>query len=180
MASRDQAPGAMAQCLQENQMMQSPAWVEYIISDRIFETLPAEEQKLWHSHEYERWSKSQNLIILLELMASFGAPGKFFKSNFLHDIENVILGGSGDMLPLGAPALMMSPQAVNLGMVAPELVKKRDERYGISSKDLEITRVDIAGPETTMNPYANYWMQTGKGFAIDVELTDMKKTATFP
>ncbi|KAH0699543.1 hypothetical protein KY284_013758 [Solanum tuberosum] len=27
--------------------------IEYIISDRIFETLPAEEQKLWHSHEYE-------------------------------------------------------------------------------------------------------------------------------
>ncbi|PHT55827.1 hypothetical protein CQW23_04313 [Capsicum baccatum] len=86
----------------------------------------------------------------------------------------------GDRLPLGAPALMMSPQGVNLGMVAPELVKKRDERYGISSKDLEEKRVDIAGPETTMNPYANYWMQTGKGFAIDVELTDMKKTAPFP
>lgn len=29
------------------------AGIEYIISDRIFETLPAEEQKLWHSHEYE-------------------------------------------------------------------------------------------------------------------------------
>lgn len=29
------------------------AGIEYIISDRIFETLPAEEQKLWHSHEYD-------------------------------------------------------------------------------------------------------------------------------
>jgi len=27
--------------------------VEYIISDDIFETLPPEEQKLWHSHAYE-------------------------------------------------------------------------------------------------------------------------------
>ncbi|KAL6546460.1 Oil body-associated protein 2A [Orobanche minor] len=27
--------------------------VEYIISDRIFNTLPPEEQKLWHSHSYE-------------------------------------------------------------------------------------------------------------------------------
>ncbi|KAK6932745.1 Oil body-associated protein-like [Dillenia turbinata] len=27
--------------------------VEYIVTDRIFETLPAEEQKLWHSHAYE-------------------------------------------------------------------------------------------------------------------------------
>ncbi|XP_025661684.1 oil body-associated protein 2A-like [Arachis hypogaea] len=27
--------------------------VEYIISDRIFEDLPDEEKKLWHSHAYE-------------------------------------------------------------------------------------------------------------------------------
>jgi hypothetical protein len=27
--------------------------VEYIISDDVFETLPLEEQKLWHSHAYE-------------------------------------------------------------------------------------------------------------------------------
>jgi hypothetical protein len=27
--------------------------VEYIVSDDIFEALPAEEQKLWHSHAYE-------------------------------------------------------------------------------------------------------------------------------
>lgn len=29
------------------------AGVEYIVSDRIFEALPPEEQKLWHSHAYE-------------------------------------------------------------------------------------------------------------------------------
>ncbi|KAF6173885.1 hypothetical protein GIB67_039836 [Kingdonia uniflora] len=27
--------------------------VEYIVSDRIFDELPPEEQKLWHSHAYE-------------------------------------------------------------------------------------------------------------------------------
>lgn len=27
--------------------------VEYIIDDDIYETLPPEEQKLWHSHAYE-------------------------------------------------------------------------------------------------------------------------------
>ncbi|KAJ0581561.1 putative Oil body-associated protein [Helianthus annuus] len=27
--------------------------VEYIVSDRIFDTLPPDEQKLWHSHAYE-------------------------------------------------------------------------------------------------------------------------------
>lgn len=29
------------------------AGVEYILSDRIFESLPQEEQKLWHSHAHE-------------------------------------------------------------------------------------------------------------------------------
>lgn len=29
------------------------AGVEYIVSDKIFETLPSNEQKLWHSHAYE-------------------------------------------------------------------------------------------------------------------------------
>lgn len=27
--------------------------MEYIVSDRIFESLPSDEQKLWHSHAYE-------------------------------------------------------------------------------------------------------------------------------
>ncbi|XLU20053.1 hypothetical protein S245_056119, partial [Arachis hypogaea] len=31
--------------------------VEYIISDRIFEDLPDEEKKLWHSHAYENLSQ---------------------------------------------------------------------------------------------------------------------------
>ena len=27
--------------------------IEYIVSAKIFESLPAEEKKLWHSHNYE-------------------------------------------------------------------------------------------------------------------------------
>lgn len=34
--------------------------VEYIISERLFNTLPPEEKKLWHSHQYE--VKSGSLI----------------------------------------------------------------------------------------------------------------------
>ena len=33
--------------------------VEYIISARLFETLPEEEKKLWHSHDYEVKSGSR-------------------------------------------------------------------------------------------------------------------------
>ncbi|WP_139760525.1 DUF1264 domain-containing protein, partial [Salmonella enterica] len=34
--------------------------VEYIISERLFKTLPPEEKKLWHSHQYE--VKSGSLV----------------------------------------------------------------------------------------------------------------------
>ncbi|BAT87254.1 hypothetical protein VIGAN_05060300 [Vigna angularis var. angularis] len=35
----------------------------------------------------------------------------------------------GDRLPMGAPALMMSPQAVSPGLVRAELVHERDAKY---------------------------------------------------
>lgn len=86
---------------------------------------------------------------------------------------------AGDKLPIGGPALMMSPQAVNLGMVKPELVQKRDDKYNISTESLGKSRVEIAEPEW-LNPQADYWKQHHKGFQINVEITDMKRMAPFP
>lgn len=85
----------------------------------------------------------------------------------------------GDRLPLGAPALMTSPQGVNMSMINPELIEKRDAKYEISSEELRKNRVDIPVPEEA-KLYADYWMRTGKGFAVDVEQTEMKSTAPFP
>lgn len=87
--------------------------------------------------------------------------------------------GVGDKVPIGPPALMMSPQAVNLGMVRPDLLQKRDDKYNISTEALKSGRVEMAEPEW-INPQADYWKQHGKGFAIDVEQVDMKTRAPFP
>ncbi|KAL2473714.1 hypothetical protein Fot_49450 [Forsythia ovata] len=148
--------------------------VEYIISDRIFETLPPEEQKLWHSHGYEITSglwvnpRVPEMIQKPELRDLARSYGKFWCT---WQVDR------GDRVPLGAPALMMSPQGVNVGMV--DLVEKRDNKYNISCEEMKKSRIDIEIPEMT-NSYADYWMQTGKGFAIDVENTDMKLRAPFP
>ncbi|CAI9760140.1 unnamed protein product [Fraxinus pennsylvanica] len=145
--------------------------VEYIISDRIFETLGPREQKLWHSHDYIRAmgeSSCSRMIQKPELRDLARSYGKFWCT---WQVDR------GDRLPLGAPALMMSPQGVNVGMV--DLVKKMDDNYRISSEELKISRMDIAIPEMT-NSYADYWMQTGKGFAVDVEKTYMVLRAPFP
>lgn len=81
---------------------------------------------------------------------------------------------------MGAPALMMSPQELKLGMVELDLVQKRDVKYKMSTDELKKSRVDLVVPES-INPMADHWKNSGKGFAIDIEETEMKLTApNFP
>ncbi|XAR66616.1 hypothetical protein NMG60_11012904 [Bertholletia excelsa] len=150
--------------------------VEYIVSERTFETLPPEEQKLWHSHAHEIQSglwvnpRVPEMVLKSELNDLAKTYGKFWCT---WQVDR------GDRLPLGAPALMMSPQEVNLGIVRAELVKERDRKYNICTDDLKKSRVDILGPEM-MNPFADYWKKTGKGFANGIEQIQMKLRAPFP
>ncbi|OVA01474.1 Protein of unknown function DUF1264 [Macleaya cordata] len=151
--------------------------VEYIVSDRIFESLPPDEQKLWHSHAYEikagLWMNPRvpEMIQKSELQDLSKSYGKFWCT---WQVDR------GDVLPLGAPSLMMSPQDVNLGMVKAEVLQRRDEKYGVSSEDLMESRVGIEVPQK-INSNADYWKNAGKGFAIDIEQTpEMKLIAPFP
>ncbi|XP_070041949.1 oil body-associated protein 2A-like [Nicotiana tomentosiformis] len=122
--------------------------VEYIISDRIFETLPHEKQKLWHSHAHEIKSglwvnpRVPEMVVRPELENLTKTNGKFWCTSQTD---------RGDKLPIGPPALMMSPQAVDLGIVNIGLVKKRDDKYNISTDAIKTTRVDLPEPER-LNP----------------------------
>ncbi|KAJ4787545.1 Oil body-associated protein 2B [Rhynchospora pubera] len=146
--------------------------VEYIVSDNIFETLPSEEQKLWHSHAYEIKTGLWTLPGMPELLQDpehkslTKTYGKFWCT---WQVDR------GDRLPLGAPSLMMSAQAVDIARVNPELVKRRDRKYGVSRGDAKESRVEMAEPEW-INPNADYWKQHGKGFAIDVVPVEMKSS----
>ncbi|KAJ1414177.1 Oil body-associated protein-like [Sesbania bispinosa] len=150
--------------------------VEYIIGDDIFESLPPEEQKLWHSHAYEIKSglwvnpRVPELIGKPELQDLAKTYGKFW---YTWQVDR------GDRLPMGAPALMMSPQAVRPGVVREELVRDRDAKFNISSQSLKTSRLEIPEPEM-INPMADYWKQHGKGFAIDIDQTEIKLRAPFP
>ncbi|KAI3892175.1 hypothetical protein MKX03_036780 [Papaver bracteatum] len=151
--------------------------VEYIVSDRIFESLPAEEQKLWHSHAYEikagLWMNPRvpEMIQKSELQDLGKSYGKFWCT---WQVDR------GDVLLLGAPSLMMSPQEVNLGMVKPELLKRREDKYKVSNESLMQSRAGIEVPEK-INTNADYWKNAGKGFAIDIEQTpEMKLITPFP
>ncbi|KAJ3695124.1 hypothetical protein LUZ60_000501 [Juncus effusus] len=88
--------------------------VEYIVSDEVFETLPKEEQKLWHSHAYE---------IKAGLWTEPGVPEALQDPS--HKSFTKTYGkfwctwqvDRGDRVPLGAPALMMSPQVSDMSDV---------------------------------------------------------------
>ncbi|KAI4372032.1 hypothetical protein MLD38_010319 [Melastoma candidum] len=150
--------------------------VEYIVSDGIFEALPPEEQKLWHSHAYEIKSglwvnpRVPEMVGKVEIANLAKTYGKFWCT---WQVDR------GDRLPLGAPALMMSPQAVNLGRVHPDLLQRRDDKYNISSEAIGRSRLEIVESEW-VNPQADYWKQHGKGFAVNVVPTEMKRRAHFP
>lgn len=85
----------------------------------------------------------------------------------------------GDKLPIGVPELMMSPQGVGQGVLRPELVKRRDEKYNISTDELKHKRAEIAEPEW-INPIADYWKQHDKCFVLDIMTVEMNRNAQFP
>jgi hypothetical protein len=139
--------------------------VEYIISDRLFKTLPEEEKKFWHSHVYEvksgllqcpRVPMMAEKEVMKELISTYGKTIHFWQVD------------RGDPLPLGEPKIMMA--FTQDGQINPELVKKRDELLGVSTTDLRSNRMDLITP--TVLPGANQW-EKGKWTILDVNYQDV-------
>jgi len=125
--------------------------IEYVVSAKLFESLPEEEKAMWHSHRYE--VKSGQLV----------GPGMDDAAE--HELMEQLISTYGKTwhtwqddpdLPLGAPVLMMGFTAD--GQVIPELVEKRDQALGVSTAAKKAARVDI--PDTQILPGADAW-QTG-------------------
>ncbi|MBC3301138.1 OBAP family protein [Pseudomonas sp. SWRI18] len=126
--------------------------VEYIISKQLFNTLPAAEKALWHSHVHE--VKSGQLV----------APG--IPDVAEHALMNKLVNTYGKtwhtwhtdlnkQLPLGVPQLMMGFTAD--GQADPAMVAERDQRLGINSSEKKKARADIiAAP---IAPGADAWRQ---------------------
>ena len=132
--------------------------VEYIVSERLFKSLPAQEKPLWHSHVHE--VKSGQLI----------APG--IPQAAEHELMKKLVGTYGktfhtwhtDMqkeLPTGVPQLMMGFTAdgqADAGMVA-----QRDKRFGVNSAEKKKNREDIPAPAIAEG--ADSW-QNGKAVQL--------------
>ena len=123
--------------------------VEYIISEKLFKTLPEEEKQYWHPHNYEILSGQLVApglpnVAEIELMKtkvnSYGKTWHFWRTGSGEK--------EGDPLPLGEPELAWSFNRD--GEVKPELLERRDRQMGISSSEKRKDRqdlVDMANPQ---------------------------------
>ncbi len=124
--------------------------VEYIISERLFKTLPEEEKKLWHSHHYE--VKSGELI----------APG--IPEVAEHELMEKLVSTYGKTihtwhtdqqrtLPVGSPMIMMG--FTKDGQINPTMLAERDKRFNISAPEKKKNRANI--PMPNIDVMANAW-----------------------
>lgn len=121
--------------------------IEYMITPRLYESLPPDERRLWHSHVYE--VKSGMLVMPNRLV-----PHAAWELAEKKEMESVItLYGKayhlwqtdrGDALPLGEPKLMTSYVAD--GQLDFAKVEERDRRFGTSYVEKREARRDIACP----------------------------------
>lgn len=135
--------------------------VEYIVSEKLFEMLPDDEKKFWHSHVYEIKAgllTSPNIPYTMEHQVMEKLIGTYGKTIHFWQIDK------GDLLPVGVPQIMMSPNSNSL--VNWELVKRRDQVLGLNAEDLVKNREDIVVPPVDSG--ADQWMKSGKGVNLEI------------
>ena len=124
--------------------------VEYIVSEKLFVTLPEQEKALWHSHVYE--VKSGQLIapgipqaaeheLMEKLVHTYGKTWHLWHTD------------SSESLPVGVPQLMIGFTAD--GQADPAMTSARDQRFGVDSGARKAARSDIEAPPIAAG--ANGW-----------------------
>lgn len=135
-----------------------------MISPKLYETLPEEERKLWHSHVFE--VKSGMLIMpkpaLVPEAAWEVAENKEMEKviEIYGKIYHLWQTDRGDTLPLGEPQLMTSFTAPNQ-LDFEKHVSDRDRRFGSNYKHKQEARSYIGSPK--IHPDADHAWK-GEGF----------------
>ncbi|MGZ5071107.1 MAG: OBAP family protein [Methylobacter sp.] len=117
--------------------------IEYIISGTLFESLPEQEKKYWHPHNYE---------ILSGLLIAPGIPGiaekELMKGKMnsygktWHVWNSAPFGKNGDKIPFGEPSLEWSFN--HDGEALPGLVEQRDQRLNVVTSEQRQKRSELS------------------------------------
>ncbi|WP_229399359.1 OBAP family protein [Micromonospora okii] len=118
--------------------------VEYIVSERLHDTLPEAERGYWHPHNYEVLGASliapglpepAERALMAMLMNSYGKTWHTWHTGRLDT-------GPGDELPLGEAKLMWSFNRE--GQCDPALEQHRNEAMGVDRADKRRSRSELA------------------------------------
>jgi len=118
--------------------------IEYIISERLFDSLPQQEKGYWHPHNFEILSgqlvapwvpDAAELSLMKDKMNSYGKTWHLWNTGGF--------GGKGSPVPLGPPELAWSFNRD--GELLPGLLEKRDEVQKIDSRGKRRQRADLVG-----------------------------------
>ena len=126
--------------------------IEYIVSEKVFKTLPDDEKPLWHSHRHE--TTSGELVMPgipgpVEKAAIATLVSTYGKTFHTWQIDR------NSALPFGIPQLMMG--FTQDGQIRPEILQARDNRLRISTADKRRDRADLASSAPPVQPGADGW-----------------------
>lgn len=116
--------------------------IEYIISEKLFNTLAEEEKKYWHPHNGEILSgqlvapgipEAAEKLLMKEKINSYGKTWHFWNTG--HN------GHAADNIPLGEPMLAWSFN--RFGEAVPALIEQRDRKLGIDTEQKRKDRADL-------------------------------------
>jgi hypothetical protein len=134
--------------------------IEYIISESLFDKLPADEKKFWHPHNYEILAgqllapgmhESEEKALLQKWINSYGKTWHLWNTGYFGQPH-------GDSVPLGAPMLAWSFNAD--GEAPAQMVVDRDQRFGVSTEERRKDRADLrplAHPQEGVNDLAPFF-----------------------
>lgn len=126
--------------------------IEYVVSERVYTQLPAEEKRLWHSHVHD--VRSGALVapglpeiaeheLMQRLVRTYGKTWTTWQVD------------DGHRVPLGVPQLMMSFTAD--GQADARMIASRDQRLGVSTAGNARNRADIEAP--SIDSEADAWQR---------------------
>ncbi|TAK60579.1 MAG: DUF1264 domain-containing protein [Methylobacter sp.] len=124
--------------------------IEYIISETLFESLPEQEKKYWHPHNFEILSGqliAPGIPEMAERQLMKGKMNSYGKT--WHVWNSTPFGKAGDKMPLGEPSLEWSFN--HDGEALPGLVEQRDQRLHVKAGEQRRKRAELssmARPQT--------------------------------
>jgi hypothetical protein len=133
--------------------------IEYIISEKLYKTLPSEEKAFWHPHNYEILSGQLRMPGLPDVAEKEALKGKMNSyGKTWHTWMTGMKDHQPDALPLGPPRLQWSFNKDGEDMAG--LVAGRDKRFDFNTADERKDRADLvslARPQGGVDAMAHHF-----------------------